>query len=172
MKGYKAMIRDRMPEMLDLALRWCKAKQRWIDYVYENVVKREPQEKRSVVVKTVLGIKQRYKRQNIYDQIRYVEMKPVTKEQVNKIPKSELYMKFSETINWQKLLIEDRDMYDYWKVVSDWVDWFSKSHIPIESTYKHCVQWGMKESEIIPILMSKYNIERKLTEFLIKSFNQ
>ena len=164
------MLRDRMPQMLDLALRWCKAKQRWIDYVYGNYVKRYPQNKRSVAVKTVLGVKQKYKRQEIYDQIRYVEMKPVTKEQVDKIPKSELYMKFSETINWQKLSTEDPDMYAYWKNVADWVDWFSKMHIYIEATYKNSQRWKLEGDDIIPIIMSKYQIDRKLTEYLIKSF--
>lgn len=169
-KGYKEMLRDRMPEILNLALCWCKAKQRWIDYVYENIVKKYPKEKRSIVVKTILGIKQQYKRQEVYDQIKYSELKPVTKEQVNQIPKSELYMKFADTINWQKLLIEDPDMYQYWKTVADWVDWFSKSYIPIKDTYDHSQSWRMNSDEIYPILMSKYGITKKLTMFLIKSF--
>lgn len=170
MSSYKAMLRDRMPQMLDLALRWCKAKDRWINYVYDNTVKRYPKEKRSIVVKIILGIKQQYKRQEIYDQIRYSELKPVTKEQVNQIPKSELYMKFTETINWQKLSVEDPDMYAYWKVIADWVDWFSKSYTYIEDAYKNSQGWKLDKDEIVPILMAKYNINRKLTEFLIKSF--
>jgi hypothetical protein len=169
MKGYKAMLRDRMPEMLDLALRYCKAKNRWIDYVYDNMIKREPQNKRSNAVKTILGIKQQYKRQYIYDQIRYSELKKITKEQVQNIPKSELYMKFNETINWEKLSC-DSSMYNYWKDVSEWVDWFSKSYIPIKDTYDHAKSWNMEDKIIIPILMNKYGINRKLTEFLIKSF--
>ena len=170
MSSYKAMLRDRMPQMLDLALRWCKAKDRWINYVYDNTVKKYSKEKRSTVVKIILGIKQQYKRQEIYDQIRYSELKPVTKEQVNQIPKSELYMKFTETINWQKLSVGDPDMYAYWKVIADWVDWFSKSYTYIEDTYKNSQGWKLDKDEIVPILMAKYNINRKLTEFLIKSF--
>lgn len=170
MGSYKAMLRDRMPQMLDLALRWCKAKDRWINYVYDNTVKKYSQNKRSIAVKTVLGVKQKYKRQEIYDQLRYVEFKPVTKEQVDKIPKSELYMKFSETINWQKLSKEDPDMYTYWKNVADWVEWFSTMHIRIKDTYEHSQQWKLDGDDIIPVLMSKYNIDRKLTEYLIKSF--
>lgn len=170
MEGYKAMLKDRMPFILDLALRWCKAKQRWINYVYDNTVKKYPREKRSVVVKTILGIKQQYKRQEIYDQLRYVELKPVTKEQVKNIPKSELYMKFHETINWQKLSQEDPDMCSYWQVIADWVDWFSKSYTMIEDTYKHSQQWKLDGDDIRPILMSKYNIDHKLVDYLIKSF--
>lgn len=170
MKGYKQMLRDRMPLILDLALRYCKAKERWIDYVYNSIVKRNPVEKRSIVVKTVLGIKQQWKRRQIYDQVKYGELKPITMEQVNNIPKSELYMKFTDTIDWQKLSVEDPDMYDYWKTISEWVDWFSTQYIPIKDAYEHSRQWKMSNEEIIPIIMGKYGIDRKLTEYLIKSF--
>lgn len=168
--GYKQMLRDRMPKLLDLALRWCKAKNRWIDYVYENIVKKNSVEKRSNVVKIILGIKQDYKRQEIYDKLRYVEFKDVTREQVNKIPKSELYMKFSKTINWQKLSREDPEMFEYWKIVTEWVDWFSKSYLYIEDTYKHSKRWGMSDIEIAIVLKDKYDIDINLANFLIKSF--
>lgn len=159
-----------MPKILDLALRYCKAKQRWIDYVYDNIVKKSPSDKKSIAVKTVLGIKQRWKRQEIYDQIRYSELKPVTRKQVDNIPRSQLFMEFRDTINWTKLSTEDPDMYEYWQTVAEWVDWFSKSWLSIKDTYDHSKRWMMDDCEIIPILMSKYGINRKLTEFLIKSF--
>ncbi len=159
-----------MPLMLDLALRWCKAKERWIDYVYDNIIKKYPKEKRLIVVKQVLGIKQRWKRQEIFDHIKYSELKPITREQVDEIPKSELYMSFKDTFDWSKLQIEDHDMYEYWKEVADWVDWFSTSHIPIESLYQECCRWRMSKEETIGVIMSRYSIDRKLTEFLIKSF--
>lgn len=168
--GYKGMLKDRMPLMLDLALRLCKAKERWINYVYDNIVSRYPRERRSIIVKQLLGVKQKWKRQEIYDTLRYVEFKPVTKEQVDNIPKSELYMKFSDTINWEKLSEEDPDMYEYWKNVAGWVDWFSSYHINVQDTYDHAKRWGMEDDEIIPILMSKYGIDRKSTIFIIKSF--
>ena len=170
MNGYKGMIRDRMPLMLNLALKWCRAKERWINYVYDNVVRKYPENKRSIVVKQILGIKQRWKRQEIYDQLRYVEFKPVTKEQVDRIPKSELYMKFSDTINWAALSQDDPDMYSYWQAVASWVDWFSTEYFKAEETYKLSQQWSMTEDDIVPILMSKYGIERKFVNYLIKSF--
>lgn len=169
-QGYKQMLRDRMPKILDLALRWCKAKNRWIDYVYENNVKKHSKENRSNVVKVLLGIKQQYKRQEIHDQIKYDELKPITMEQVNRIPKSELHMKFSRTIDWQKLSREDSKMVEYWKIVAEWVDWFSTSYAIIEDTYNHSRRWNMSDNEIKTILMDKYEIDYKLTEYLIKSF--
>lgn len=170
MNGYKQMLRDRMPKMLDLALRWCKAKNRWIDYVYDNTIRKYPPNMRSVVVKKILGIKQQYKRQEIYDHVRYTEFKPVTMDQVNSIPKSELYMKFSDTIDWNKLSLEDTNMYNYWKDVASWVDWFSTSHMTIESTYLYWLGWNVSDEEMIDIIVSKYEIDKKLAKYLIKSF--
>jgi hypothetical protein len=170
MTGYKAMIRDRMPLMLDLALKWCKAKERWINYVYDNIVRKYPENKRSIVVKQILGIKQRWKRQEIYDTFRYVEFKPVTKTQVDNIPKSELYMKFSDTIDWAVLSKEDPNMYEYWQAVASWVDWFSMNHLSAERTYKLSEQWAMSTDDVKPILMSKYGIDSKFADYLIKSF--
>ena len=36
--GYKAMIRDRCPRTVDLALKWCYAKTKWVEYVYSTFV--------------------------------------------------------------------------------------------------------------------------------------
>lgn len=36
--GYKAMIRDRVPRTVDLALKWCKAKTEWVEHVYYHFV--------------------------------------------------------------------------------------------------------------------------------------
>lgn len=170
MTGYKAMLRDRMPLMLNLALKWCKAKERWINYVYDNIIRKYSEDKRAVVVKQILGIKQRWKRQEIYDNLRYVEFKPVTIAQVNNIPKSELYMKFSDTIDWYMLSEKDPDMYIYWQAVSGWVDWFSTTYTAANNTYDLSKKWGMDDDEIIPILISKYGIDRKFADYLIKSF--
>ena len=34
--GYKQMLRDRCPKVVDLALKWCKAKEAWLNHVYNN----------------------------------------------------------------------------------------------------------------------------------------
>lgn len=166
-KGYKQMIRDRMPRIIDLALMWCKAKGRWIDHVYENIVKKYPQDKRSTAVKIVLGIKQQYKRQEIYDYFRYVKLMPVKPEQMYAIPKDDLFMPFKDTINWQSL---DPEMYEYWKSVVAWVNWFRTQHMCIEDTYRHSLSFGNDLETTKSILMSKYNMNKKLTDYIIKSF--
>lgn len=171
MSGYKQMIRDRMPQILNVALTYCKAKNRWIDYVYENNIKKYPKEKRSDAVKIALGIKQRWKRQEIYDHMRYVHLdKSITRKQVDKIPKSELFMSFNDTIDFGDLYRNDIEMYAYWKTISAWVDWFSKSYFSIRDTYQHMTSWKMSEQEKKVILMDKYGIDNRLVTYLIKTF--
>ena len=36
--GYKAMIRDRVPDTVDAALKWCSAKTKWVEHVYYHFV--------------------------------------------------------------------------------------------------------------------------------------
>ena len=36
--SYKEMLRDRVPLFVDLALKWCKAKEIWINHVYNNFI--------------------------------------------------------------------------------------------------------------------------------------
>lgn len=172
MSGYKQMLRDRMPEMLNYALTYCKAKSRWIDYVYDNLIKKYSERDRSTAVKVVLGVKQMYKRKELYDKIRYNMFKPtkITKEEVDAVPKSELYMSFKRTIDFEKLEKEDPDMCQYWKDVASWVDWFSMSYVSVRDTYLHAKKWQMTNAEIRASLMAKYSIDGKLVDFLIKTF--
>lgn len=170
MNGYKAMLRDRMPLTLDLALRWCKAKQRWIDYVYDKFVKKYPKERRGVIVKTLLGIRQQYKRQDIYDHMRYVKLDlSVSMNQVNNIPKNALFMSFEDTIDWEELSKEE-GMVTYWAMVESWVQWFKESHAYIENSYQISLKSGCDEKTAKANLMAEYGLESKLTDYLIKSF--
>ena len=36
--GYKAMLRDRVPYVVNLALKWCNAKGAWINHVYDSQI--------------------------------------------------------------------------------------------------------------------------------------
>lgn len=159
-----------MPQMMDLALSYCKAKNRWINYVYDSVIRKYSKEKRSDVVKILLGQKPQYKRRDIYDHMKYVELRPVTKEQVDSIPKSELYMTFRRTINFEKLSIEDPDMCEYWNNVADWVDWFSTMYFKVRDTYEHSKRWKLSDNEIKVILIDKYDIDGRAVDYLIKTF--
>lgn len=34
--GYRTMLRDRIPKVVDFALKWCKVKEAWLDHAYKN----------------------------------------------------------------------------------------------------------------------------------------
>lgn len=36
--GYKEMLRNRLPDYVDLALKWCKVKELWINHVYDSQI--------------------------------------------------------------------------------------------------------------------------------------
>ena len=55
--GYKAMIRDRVPRTVDLALKWCKAKTEWVEHVYYHFVWfLVDKEDRNCQVRSLMGI--------------------------------------------------------------------------------------------------------------------
>lgn len=37
--GYKAMLRDRVPYVVNLALKWCNSKEKWVQHVYDSQIK-------------------------------------------------------------------------------------------------------------------------------------
>ena len=60
--GYKAMLRDRVPLLVNLALKWCKAKECWINHVYDNFVNiYVDKEQRYEATRIVLGISGKYR---------------------------------------------------------------------------------------------------------------
>lgn len=110
--GYKEMLRDRITKMqaVDLALKYCKAKTKWIDYVYNRYIKIfVSKEHRNQTVRIILGISGKYRN---FD--------------------------FHTTIDWDNLEFEQRtEEIKYWKRVEEWVKWFSDSLAYIEDDLKH-----------------------------------
>lgn len=55
--SYREMLRDRLPIVVSFALKWCKAKNAWIEHVYENSIGIYSEKKnRNEAARTVLGI--------------------------------------------------------------------------------------------------------------------
>ena len=67
--GYREMLRDRCPKLVSHALKWQKAKEKWIDHTYEKFVKivgdeysfsdkliRKAPESKKVIMRALLGI--------------------------------------------------------------------------------------------------------------------
>lgn len=60
--GYKEMLRNRCPTVVDYALKWQKAKERWIDHAYTNFIKiyADKNEKKHAA-RIILGIAKFYR---------------------------------------------------------------------------------------------------------------
>ena len=126
-KGYKAMIRDRCPYVVDIALKWCtefgrlanqeidpskrfkfKVKTRWIDRVYqENVAIYVKKDEKVSALHKALGLRKGKQEFNFADSINL------------------------ESINntWNKLEKQ------FWIWVNSWVVWFIDNYKYIENAY-------------------------------------
>lgn len=169
--GYKEMIRDRCPKVISHALKWQKAKEKWIDHVYSYFVKilgdeididnklvKTAQQNKRAVISILLGMKKgRVKDFN-----------------------------FKSTIDWDNLTPEETQ---YWERVNSWVRWFSMKYGYVENLYEISKGMGRGEESIkIEIINSyltalmpsrdapdeekqaKYEYIDRFVEFLIRCF--
>lgn len=164
--GYRGMLRDRMPKTWSLALKYCKAKDRWIDYIYETWLKKLPKHKRGNMIKLLYGIKQVYIPLSEFKCIAATYNVPK-----NRIPSQSIRyrMEFHNTIAWEVL---NEQEVTYWKSIESWVKWFVVSYAYIENHYSISLELGRAESEIEASLMNKFGIDKQLTKYLIKSFTR
>ena len=60
--GYKGMLRDRCPKVVNYALKWQKAKERWINHAYINFIKIYcDKRERNNATRIILGIAKFYR---------------------------------------------------------------------------------------------------------------
>lgn len=168
MKGYRQMLRDKMPSMMDLALRYCKAKADWIEHCYNNFIRVVPQEERSTVVKEMLGIAKKPGCKKVLTQDDYIMLAlyGYKRKQIATPDKSKLYYTFKETINWDKL---EPSEVEFWEGVCKIVDWFSKTYAYIENDYRISKSIGRSSSEIEQELQDKYKLNDQLLNFIIEN---
>ena len=120
--SYKEMLRDRITKMqaVDLALKYCKAKTKWINYVYKNFIGIYVHKKeRNQATRIILGISGKYREFN-----------------------------FHTTIDWESLKLENKtDEIQYWERVEEWIEWFSNNIAYIEDDLNHNISQSsiMKE---------------------------
>lgn len=136
--GYREMLRDRCPKLVSYALKWQKAKEKWIDHTYEKFVKivgdeysfsdrliRKAPENKKVIMRALLGI--------VNGKVRHFD--------------------FDKTIDWDNLTDEEKV---YWKRISSWVKWFSTDYAYIESAYDNSKKVGRDEEEIKIEIINSY----------------
>lgn len=135
--GYREMLRDRCPKVIDYALKWRKAKEKWIEHAYNYFVKlygdetknnkiiRSAKDNKRHVINILLGIK-----------------KGKPKE-----------FDFSKSIDWDNLTDEETA---YWKVVISWVNWFRTTYAYIENAYNISKTAGKSDYEIKIEIINSY----------------
>lgn len=166
------MLRDRCPKVIDYALKWRKAKEKWIEHAYNYFVKLNVEElnKNNHVVRSVKD----NKRHVINMLLGIKKGKPKQFD-------------FSASIDWDNLTKEE---IDYWKIVVSWVNWFRTNYAYIENSYNVSKQVGKNEVDakveiIHDYLMwlmpnethskeekqAKYDYVNKFVDYLIECIN-
>ena len=126
--GYRQMLRDRLPRYVSDALKWCKAKEAWLDYVYKNFIwLYKDNKERLAQTRLVLGY---------HDD--------------TKLPRE---FKFEDTINWKDLNDAETKR---WEEVQKWVSWFTTTVPYIEDDYNSLIKKGKTTLEIKQELMLKW----------------
>ena len=120
------MLRDRLPRYVSDALKWCKAKEAWLDHVYKNFIwLYKDNKERLAQTRLVLGYKENLPRE----------------------------FKFEDTIDWQNL--DDAET-KRWKEVQQWVSWFTTTVPCIEDDYNSYKKKGLTTETIKYTLMLKW----------------
>lgn len=152
MNGFRKMISDNIPKTWDIALRWCKCRQYWIDTAYNIYVGRFNND---------------YRKPNEIKRLKAEAVKQLTHQQ--KI--NGKHMKFEDTVNLGNLLIEDDGLYEYWKVISGWIKFFEKNYAYIKSSATIQMECkGSSVDEVAYYINRKYNLNNvKLAYYIIKT---
>ena len=155
--GYREMLRDRCPKVVNYALKWCKAKEKWIDHVYFNFIRiYAEKDQRNNATRIALGISEG----NRYD------------------------FNFEKTIDWDNLTPKEKS---YWIKVNGWVKWFMKHYAEIENTYdtynklgenyfdiqvriiKTHLSWLLPfENALASVKQAKYDYVDKFSDYLMQ----
>lgn len=93
--GYKAMLRDRVPFVVNLALKWCNAKGNWVDHVYDSQISiYANKEDRYDATRHVLGLK---KHNREFDFHKSIDWDNITSEE------SEYWRQIEVWVTWFKV---------------------------------------------------------------------
>lgn len=104
--GYREMLRDRCPKIVGYALKWCKAKESWLDHVYKNFIWiYSDSNERLKATYSILGYDEKHKNRKF---------------------------NFADTISYDNLSEEEKSK---WKNITSWVSWFQKQYAYIKNSY-------------------------------------
>lgn len=171
-KGYRGMLRDRMLPVVSLALKRCKCKDKYIDYVYKRFVVCKPVEYRSLAVKQVLGLKAAVS----FDEIQlwaWRHGKQITRKQIQSVPKELRFFDFEDTIDWNQLKNQDITSYELFKLANGWVKWF-KAYLPyVENSWKNFKKvFHYSDTQVQAEFKKLYKLDDGTIKFIIKYLHE
>ena len=136
--GYKGMLRDRCPTTVDYALKWQKAKERWINHVYNHIIR---------YAWTEYDLQKNLK-------LSYNDCKNHLTRLILGIRKGKVVnFEFDYTIDWDNITQEERE---YWKTVSSWVNWFRTQYLYIKNEYEISRKAGKNEFDAKVVIINTY----------------
>lgn len=140
-KGYRGMLRDRLLPSWNLALLWCKVKNRWVEKAYAENIARAGVSLRSELCKFVTGHKNKHG----------------------------ITATFMSTVDPDGFLYgENHNEYEMWRSVDKWIRWFSVNQMFIYDMIQDYYQQGKDDEYIIKNLNYPY-VNEKLIRFMIKN---
>ena len=156
--GYKGMLRDRCPKVVDYALKWQKAKERWINHAYTNFIKFYCDKKeRNHATRIVLGIAKYYRNFEFDKSIDWDNLTPEDKTYWERI---------SSWVNW--FMKKYAYIENAYKISRDaGKDDFT---IKVEIINGYLSTLLPKEEETDEEKIAKYEYVDNLVDFLIKCF--
>ena len=142
--SYKTMLRDRVPLLVDLALKWCKAKECWINHVYDNFINiYTDKDQRYEATRILLGISSKYR---TFDFSKTILWESLTNEE------TKTWEKVTDWVKWfQNEATIIKDEYDKNKNIYD---------------YSHLIEYLADNF----VITNDKNTAYKLVEFIINSY--
>lgn len=144
--GYKAALYNRVPRVIDLALKWNNVKKAWVEHVYNNQIK--------IYKKNV----DRKKATNIVLSKPFDFHKTIDWDNL--------------IVNTDNLLLSKT----YWLDIESWINWFTRNYAYIKNSYDISIESGTPLTEIKIKLKDGYlssldeKSQEQLVNFLLNSF--
>lgn len=166
--GYRGMLRDRMKEPVNLALKRCKCKDKYIEYIYRRFVANKPVELRGIAVKQILGLKAAV----TFDEIQlwaWKHGKTVTRAQLKALPSELRFFEFEDTIDWEDLKWKNPNAHRIFKIANSWAKWFKAYLFHIHNVWKidkEILHW--QDYQIEADFKKRFKIDDETIKFLIK----
>ena len=158
--GCKGMLRDRLPQVVDYALKWQKAKERWIDHAYDKFIKIYiDNEERKHTTRIILGIAKFYRN---FEFDKSIDWDNLTKEE------TAYWQRISSWVSWfMKQYAYMENAYQISR--ENGKDEFT---IKVELINSYLSSLLPSQDEDEEIKQAKYDYVDRLVDFLIKCFEK